>query len=98
MAPWLRYLSLTSAACSAFTAAARSFTARTRCPAALAHRLSLQPDLMEAPVVIDAVLLMHVALQGGVPTGRRGVVVDDRTRHVLGELALDLPDHRFAFL
>src|SRR5215468_1842228 len=68
------------------------------CPSVALARLSLEPDLIEAPVVVDAVLLMHIALQVRMPTGRRGVVVDDRARHVLRELPLDLPNHCPAFL
>jgi hypothetical protein len=63
-----------------------------------AEGLLVQPDMFEAPIVIDAVFVVHVALEMRVPAGGRAIVVDDRPGHVLRQDALDLPDDRFALV
>ena len=60
--------------------------------------LFVQPDVIEAPIAIDAVLVMNVALEMGVPAGPRAVVIDDRASHILRQLALDLPDDGLALV
>ena len=54
--------------------------------------LSVEPNILEAPIVIDAVLVLHVPLHVGVPTGVGGVVRDNRVGNVLSQLSFDLPD------
>src|SRR6185295_15611782 len=65
-------------------------------PTAWGSALLVEPDMLKTPIIIDAVFLVHVTLEVGVPAGRGAVVVDDGPRHVLGENALDLPHQRLA--
>src|SRR5436190_14521479 len=53
--------------------------------------LSVEPYVLEAPIVIRAVVVQYEALQVRVPAGRRAIMIDDRSSEVLGQLALDLP-------
>ena len=53
--------------------------------------LFVEPAVFETPAVVDAVDLQHDALELRRPTGVGDVPADHRPRHVVGELALDLP-------
>src|SRR3954464_14355960 len=52
----------------------------------------VEPDVLEAETVVDAVDLRHVALDVGLHADRRAVPHDDRPRSVLEQLAIDLPN------
>src|SRR5215831_18188534 len=54
-------------------------------------RLLVDPDVLHAPVVIDAVDLLHDALHMRLPAGRPAIMEDDRARSVLLQLMVDLP-------
>src|SRR5215472_13403918 len=63
-------------------------------PAELPPRclLAIEPDIIKAPVVVDAVLMQHEILDVGLPTKARYVLQDDGPGDVFGELLLDLPN------
>src|SRR5688572_24348940 len=54
--------------------------------------LLLEPHVLEAPVVVDRVFLLDMALEVGMPASALLAVIDHRARHVLDQDALDLPD------
>src|SRR5262249_10291465 len=54
--------------------------------------LLVEPDVIEAPVVVDGVLVLDMTLDVRVPTRRSVAMKDDRPGDVLEEDALDLPD------
>src|SRR5229473_4735833 len=60
--------------------------------------LAIEPDVLEAPAVVDAVDLDRHALDVGLPASRRPAVGDDRPGDVLLQLAIDLPHHLQALL
>ena len=61
-----------------------------RTPSAISSLV--EPDVVEPPVVIDAVHLANVAFDVGVTALGGVAVVDDRSSHVIDENALDPPD------
>src|SRR5689334_21768544 len=60
--------------------------------------LPIQPDVFEAPAVVDAVDLQQDALDLRRPAGVGDVVADDRPGRVVGQLLLDLPHDLLALL
>ena len=67
-------------------------------PIGSASALPVEPDVFEAPAVVDAVDHHRQALDVGLPAGRGAVVKDDRPGAVLLQLAVDLPDQLLALL
>src|SRR5712664_1539606 len=59
-------------------------------------RLFVEPGVFEAPAVVIAIDHHRVALEIGLPAGRRHRIEDDRPGAVLGQLALDLPHQLLA--
>src|SRR5215813_15177147 len=59
-------------------------------------RLSVEPEVLEARAVVDAVDHVGEALHLRLPAGRNAAVEDDRPRVVLDQLLLDLPDQPLA--
>src|SRR5436309_7114027 len=53
--------------------------------------LLIQPDVLEAGVVVDAVLMHGKTLHIRLPAGAAAVVFDDGPRRVLDQQALDVP-------
>src|SRR5204862_4685267 len=62
------------------------------------RRLLVEPDILHAMVVVDAVDHHGIALDVGMPAGARAVVVQNRPGNVLGQAALDLEHDRLALL
>src|SRR3954466_5821433 len=56
----------------------------------------VQPDVLEAGVVVDAVVVHGEILHIGLPAGAAAVVLDDRARGVLDQQVLDIPDDLLA--
>src|SRR5438045_5361576 len=67
-----------------------------RGPHAPTHLLSVQPSLLEAPAVEDAVDHDRDTVHPRVPAGAEPVMVDHRSGGVLLQLAVDLPNQLFA--
>ena len=61
-------------------------------------RSFVQPEILEARVVVDRVVVNHEALHVRVPAGGHVLVGDDRPGEVLGQLPLDLPDDLLALV
>src|SRR6266446_4031656 len=61
-------------------------------------RLSVEPDVLEAPAVVDAVDHRRVALHIRIPAGPGAVVPKDRPGRVLRQLALNRPNQLLALL
>src|SRR5215468_4430463 len=60
--------------------------------------LFVEPDVFHAPAVVDAVDHQCQPLDLGPPTDPSAIVVDDRPRVVLRQLAFDFPRQGFALL
>src|SRR6516225_7944258 len=60
------------------------------------RRLFVEPDVIEAPVVVNRVLVLDMALEVRVPACRSMAMEDDRSCDVLHEDALDSPDEGLA--
>ena len=60
--------------------------------------LPVQPDILETPVVVDAVFLPHVVLDLRMPALRGAAVIQNRAGDIVGQLALDLPDDLAALI
>src|SRR4051812_25491168 len=73
--------------------ARRSAPSATGSPSLSASRSALQPDVFEAPVVVDAVDVQRHVLDVRPPAAGGAAVGDDRFGHLLLQLAVDLPDH-----
>src|SRR5215813_14549949 len=54
-------------------------------------RSTIEPHILEAEAVVDAVDLLHIALDVGLQAGSRAVPQDHRPRAVGQKLAVDLP-------
>ena len=59
-------------------------------------RLPVEPDILKAPIVIDAVLVLDMTFHLRMPARIGNVVRYDWIGDVLGELALDCPDQLLA--
>src|SRR5271168_1816287 len=80
---------------------ARSFPGASRVSGAAKPEtecLLVEPDVFEAPAVIDAVDHRRQPLDVRLPAGRSAVVPNYRPRAVLLQLLVDLPDQLPAFL
>jgi hypothetical protein len=53
--------------------------------------LFVEPDVFKSPVVINAVLVLHVAFDVRMPRGVGNVVGDNGVGDILGQLSLDRP-------
>src|SRR5262249_45105295 len=53
--------------------------------------LFIEPEVFEAPAVVDAVDHQAVPLQIGLPAGPGAIVPEDRSSRVFGQLAFDRP-------
>src|SRR5262245_8357047 len=62
------------------------------------RRLAVEPDVLEAPAVVDAVGLDSVVPDVGLPAAGRHLVENDRAGDVFLELPVDLPHHFPALL
>src|SRR5579883_3537287 len=60
--------------------------------------LSVEPDILEPIAIVGAVDHHGDAVQSGLPAGRRAAIEDDRPRHILLELLVDLPGEALALL
>src|SRR5438552_436970 len=60
-------------------------------------RLPVEPNVLEAPAVVDAVDHRRQPLHLRLPAGRSDAVRDDRPRAVLLQLTVDLPYQLLAF-
>jgi hypothetical protein len=58
--------------------------------------LLVEPDILQPPIVIDAVLVQDDAFDVGMPAGCRDIVQDDGPCHIEGQFALGLPHHLLA--
>src|SRR5438132_6360063 len=61
-------------------------------------RLSVEPDILEAPAVVDAVDHRRAALHIGMPARPGAVVPEDRPGCVLGQPPFDCPHQLLALL
>src|SRR5439155_3598162 len=61
------------------------------------RRLFIQPHVFHAPAVVDAVAHDRQAFDVRVVTIARRSIEDHRTRAIIGQLLLDLPDQFLAF-
>src|SRR5215470_14131589 len=52
----------------------------------------VEPNIIQAPVVVEAIVLQNEALYVGLPAQASYALRDDGSRHVLGKLLLDIPD------
>ena len=64
--------------------------------ASLAAGLFVEPGILEAPAIVIAIDHHRVALEIGLPAGRRHRVEDCRSGIVLCQLAFDFPNDLFA--
>src|ERR1700719_2796750 len=62
------------------------------------YRLLIQPEVFEAPAIVLAVDHDRQALDLGLPAGRGAEMINDRTRAVLLQFLVDLPDELTALL
>src|SRR3954464_6208745 len=58
--------------------------------------LLIQPDVLEAGVVVDAVVVHRKTFHIWLPAGAAAVVLDDGPRRVLDQQVLDIPDDLLA--
>src|SRR3954467_13419509 len=61
------------------------------------HLSLIQPDVLEAGVVVDAVVVHRKTLDVRLPAGSAPVVLDDRARRVIDQQLLSIP-HRSSAL
>src|SRR5262245_53570321 len=54
--------------------------------------LFVEPNIFKPPIVIDAVLVLHVALHVRMPTGVGDAMGDDGVGDILGQFSFDCPD------
>src|SRR5205823_11604513 len=60
--------------------------------------LSVEPDVLEPPFVVDAVYHSGPSLEPRLPAARAGGVEEHRPEHGFGQFALGLPDDLLALL
>src|SRR5262245_48539553 len=65
---------------------------RSRTPVSILAPLLVEPNVLETPVIVDAVLLQDDAPDVRMPTGSGFAMQDNGTGHVLGKLPLDVPN------
>src|SRR5262245_65661527 len=58
--------------------------------------LFVEPNVVEAPVVVNRILVLHMTLEVGVPSRRSMIMKDDGPCHILDKDAFDPPDEGLA--